>query len=660
MHRSNLITALAAVLALAACHKTAGYEEGADADGHTAPTAATTQANAKVAEEVPLADPQDFDDAKRGLVASDPDLKIAGPGGATVWDMPSYGFIKDAAPASVNPSLWRQAQLNDIHGLFKVTDGLYQLRGYDISNMTLIEGKTGWIVVDPLTAKETAQRAWDFARKHLGDKPVTAVIFSHSHADHFGGVLGIVSAEDAKARHVRIIAPQGFMEESTSENVLAGTAMARRSLYMYGRRLAHSPRGHVDSGIGKTPAYGSIGILAPTELITHTGEELVIDGVKFVFQNAPASEAPAEMNFYLPERKAFCAAEITSHTLHNLYTLRGAKVRDGLKWSGYIDEILQRFPDTEIYFGSHTWPVWGRERVSAYFEAQRDTYKFIHDQTLRLALEGETPLEIAEELRLPASLQKNFPTRSYYGTVSHDAKAVYQFYFGWYDGNPANLNPLPPVEAGRKYVEAMGGADKVLELAQGAFDKAEYRWVAEVLNHLVFAQPDNAKAKALLAKTYDQLGYQAESAPWRDEYLTGAYELRHGAPEKGVDLSLTLDLLRETPMPRFLDAMAVRLKGPDAEGKDLTVNLVLTDRKESYVLNIKNSVLHYHAAPPDPKAAATLNITKELYLKMLSGKAGLKDTLMSDDLKVTGSRLDLLRFFGLFEKPGGAFNIVTP
>ena len=655
----RILFALLAASVVACGQSTPAPESGADAEGHTAPTATTAQANAKFAEELPLSDQQDFEDAQRGLMASDPDLRIAGPDGETIWDMPSYGFMTEGAPTSANPSLWRQARLNNIHGLFKVADGIYQLRGYDISNMTLIEGKTGWIVVDPLTAKETAARAMEFVRKNLGDKPVSAMIFTHSHADHFGGALGIVSAEQALQQKLRVLVPAGFVEEATSENIIAGTAMVRRSMYMYGKRLARTPRGHIDTGIGKSPAYGSLGILQPTEIIERTGQELDIDGVRFVFQNVPASEAPAEMNFYLPEKKAFLGAEITTHTLHNLYTLRGAKVRDALKWSGYIDEALRLFSGAEVFLSSHTWPIWGAARIVPFLESQRDTYKYIHDQTVRLALAGETPREIAEQLRLPESLQKIFSNRSYYGTVSHNAKAVYQFYFGWYDANPANLNPLPPVDAGKKYVEFMGGANAVLEKAQASFDQGDYRWTAEVLNHLVFAEPGNTTAKSLLARTYDQLGYQAESAPWRDVYLTGAYELRHGAPEKGVDLATTLDMLRQTPVPRFLDAMAVRLKGPDAEGKDLTVNLVFTDLKESYVLNIKNSVLHHHAGS-DPKANATLNLTHEIYLKMLTGTAGIKDTLMSDDLQVQGSRLDLVRFFSLFEKPLGNFNIVTP
>jgi alkyl sulfatase BDS1-like metallo-beta-lactamase superfamily hydrolase len=659
MKIGNILLTLLLALALTACGRDSS-DGNADAQGHTAPSAATRDANAKVADALNLADPQDFEDARRGLIASDSKLVVAGPESGPVWDMPAYDFLKGDAPDSANPSLWRQAQLNNIHGLFKVTDGIYQLRGFDLANMTIIEGATGWILVDPLTAQETGSRAIAFARQHLGNKPIVAIIFTHSHVDHFGGVLGVLDAEQARQQKVRVIAPIGFIEEATSENVLAGVTMMRRSMYMYGKPLARSPRGHIDTGLGKAPAYGTIGVLEPTEIIDRTGQELVIDGVPFVFQNAPGSEAPAELTFYLPRHKAFCGAEVVSRTLHNLYTLRGAKVRDALKWADYINEISLLFPDAETYFASHHWPVWGQARVREFLESQRDTYKYIHDQTLRLALEGHTPREIAEQLELPETLRKTFSSRDYYGTVRHNAKAVYQYYFGWYDGNPANLNPLPPEQAGKKYVEFMGGAAAVLDKAQASYDAGDYRWAAEVLNHLVFAEPGNTAAKDLLARTYDQLGYQSESGPWRDAYLTGAFELRHGAPEAGFNMGNTLGMLRHTPVPRFLDAMAARLNGPKAEGKDLTINLVLTDLNESYVLTLKNAVLHHAARAPDPKANATLRLTHELYLNMLTGAGSIKDTLMSDDLKVEGSRLDLVRFFSLFEKPEGAFNIVTP
>ncbi|MDH4282966.1 MAG: MBL fold metallo-hydrolase [Myxococcales bacterium] len=655
---------LAVSLGGCAKKKEAPKYEGAnlppDVAGNTSATATTAALNAAVSESLPLSDPQDFEDAKRGLVASDPGLSISNAEGKQLWNMPAYAFLEGDAPVSANPSLWRQARLNNIHGLFEVTKGVYQIRGYDLANMSLIEGKTGWIIVDPLTAKESGAKAMAFVREHLGDKPVSAIIFTHSHIDHFGGVLGVISAEEVAERKVPIIAPEFFLEEATSENVIAGVAMARRSLFMMGPRLPKGERGHIDTGLGKGVVYGTFGLLPPSEIVTKTGTEMTIDGVKFIFQNAPGSEAPSEMTFYLPDLKTFCGAEVVSHTMHNLYTLRGAKVRDPIKWSGYIDEIIEMFPDVEVYFGSHHWPIWGHDRIVDFLEKQRDLYKYIHDQTLRLALEGATPREIAEELELPESLQTSFANRGYYGTLKHNVKAVYQRYFGWYDSNPANLDPLPPAEAGARYVELAGGAANLLKNAQAAYDKGEYRWVAEVVNHLVFADPNNQDARELLAKAYDQLGYQAESGPWRDEYLTGAFELRHGGPTEGIDLAASWDMIKYAPLQSFLTAMAARLNAPKAEGKEMIVNLVFTDLGESYVLELKNSVLRHYKRDPDPDANVTMKITHDLYLKMLTGKAGLKDTLFSDDLDIDGSRLDLVSFFRLIDKPKGTFNIVTP
>jgi alkyl sulfatase BDS1-like metallo-beta-lactamase superfamily hydrolase len=470
----------------------------------------------------------------------------------------------------------------------------------------------------------------------------------------------VLPSDPAAAAAIPIIAPQHFMEEATSENVLAGIAMGRRAAFMYGLPLPRNAEGKVDTGLGKAPAKGTTGIRAPTVLVDRTPQEMEIDGVKFVFQYTPESEAPAELTFYLPEKKAWCGAEIVSHTMHNLYTLRGAKVRNAAKWAGYIDDATRRFADMEVVFASHHWPVWGNARAIDYLEAQRDTYRYIHDQTLRLANEGYTPREIAEQLELPSTLRNRFANRGYYGTIRHNAKAVYQAYFGWYDGNPANLDPLPPVDESRKYVEAMGGAAEVLKKGQAAVDAGDYRWAATLLNHLVFAEPDNAQAKALLASAYDQLGFRAESGPWRDFYLTGAYELRNGVSMTAIDPKKSVGLLLATPVDRFLDSMAVRLNGPEADGKRMTFNFIFDDVGETHVIELSNAVLHHRRAEAVPGADATVRLTRDLLVQLGIGEAGLKDLVMSDELKVEGSRLKLLSFLSMIGKPNGLFPIVTP
>ncbi len=635
---------------------------GADPDGHGAPTADTIARHAAASAALEReTEAQDFSDARRGLIASDPEVQIDDATGRRIWDTAAYGFVAGDAPASVHPSLWRQAQLNGLHGLFEVADGIYQVRGYDLANLTLIRGKTGWIAVDPLTARETAAAALALARRRLGHDPIVAIVFTHSHIDHFGGIEALLPDGPAQRAAVRVIAPRGFLDEATSENVLAGLAMGRRASFMYGMRLARSERGHVDTGLGKEPARGTVGIVAPTEWIDRTPQDLVIDGIRFVFQYAPESEAPAELTFYLPDTRAFCGAELVSHTLHNLYTLRGAKVRDALRWSGYIDEAIQLFGDADVVFSSHHWPVWENERVLAHLKQQRDTYKYIHDQTLRMANAGQTPREIAEQLELPASLRHGFANRDYYGTVRHNAKAVYQWYFGWYDANPAQLDPLPPEQAASRYVAAMGGADAVMTQARESFERGEYRWAATLLDHLVFAEPELPEARSLLAQTYDQLGYRAEAGPWRDIYLSGAYELRHGPPEASpVRLATAMDLLRATPIERFFDAMAARLVGPKADGKHVTLNFVFTDLGETHVLELENAVLHHRRRAADPDADATLRLTREFLLRLVTGEAGLREMIFSDELEVDGSRLALLSFFSLLERSDGRFPIVTP
>jgi len=648
--------AWAGVLALAGCG--GGAPATPPAGGDASP--ATVRANRAVAAALPLANAQDFEDARRGLIApADPRL-VSGPDGRPAWDLASYDFIEGDSPATVNPSLWRQARLNGVHGLFEVVPGIYQVRGYDLSNLTLVEGRTGWIVVDPLTVRETAEAALALARRHLGERPVSAIVFTHSHVDHFGGVAAVLPADPETATAIPIVAPRGFMEEATSENVLAGVAMGRRAAFMYGLPLPRTPTGHVDTGLGKQPPRGTVTIRQPTILVDRTPQELELDGVRFVFQYAPGSEAPAELTFYLPDLRAWCGADIVVHTLHNLYTLRGAKVRDALKWSGYVDEAMRLFPDVEVVFAGHQWPVWGNARALDFLRSQRDVYRYIHDQTLRLANEGETPGEIAEQLELPSTLRNRFDSRGYYGTLRHNARAVYQAYFGWFDGNPANLDPLPPVEQARRYVEAMGGPQSVLRLGRSAYEAGEYRWAATILNHLVFARPSDAAAKALLADVYDQLGYVAESGPWRDIYLTGAHELRNGTPVSALEPERALDLLRNMPVARFLDSLTVRFDGPAADGKRFKFNFVFTDVGETHVLEVENSVLHHRPAEPEPDADATVRLTRDLLVALGTQQAGLRELVFSDDLSVTGDRLALLSFLSLVERPDTRFPIVTP
>ncbi|MDR8524587.1 alkyl/aryl-sulfatase [Shewanella fidelis] len=628
-----------------------------DALGFTPASEHTIAANQALRSRLPFDDVQDFEDAKRGFIASMPELKVVDDTGKVIWDRTAYDFIEGEAPASVNPSLWRQASLNNIDGLFEVTQGVYQLRGFDLANMTAIVGDSGWIIVDPLTTAETAKTALNFLNQTLGERPVSAIVFTHSHMDHFGGALGLF--EQAPDEGIDIIAPAGFMHEATSENVMAGTAMSRRAMYMYGKQLPRNSRGHIDSGLGKEPAFGEFGILSPNVVVEHDSA-MEIDGVPFEFQIVSGSEAPAEFTFYLPEQQAYCGAELVSKNMHNLYTLRGAKVRDALVWSRAIDDALNAQRDTKVYFGSHHWPIWGQAEVNEFLQKQRDTYKYIHDQSVRMLNAGLTPAEIAEQIQMPPSLSNTFASRGYYGTVKHNAKAVYQAYLGWYDANPVNLDPLPATASAVKYVELMGGADKIITAANKAVATGEYRWAAELVNHLVVAEPEHKQAKALLASIYDQLGYQAESAPWRDVYLSAAYELRHGSPEVGIDLASMKQILLQSPVENFMQSMASRVIGPEVFGEEFILNINFTDLDKNYVLELKNSVLHHKLAPKSANANATLNISHELFVDLIIGKAGVKEVLFSDELEIEGSKLDLVSFFSSLDKPKGVFNIVTP
>jgi len=660
------------VFLLTACTEPTIYEVGADTEGHSAPSSATISANKLIYDKLDFEDQSDRENALRGLIAKPDSLLVSANSGEPIWDMSSFDFIKGESPYSVNPSLWRQAKLNNIHGLFEVVPGIYQVRGFDLANMTLIEGDNSWIIVDPLTSAETSAKAYSFAMKHLTQKPISAILFTHSHIDHFGGVGGILSQlSDEEQSAIRIIAPKLFMEEATSENMIAGPAMSRRAMFMYGKRLQRSERGHIGSGLGKGPAFGTFEIAAPTELIGRTNTKLEIDGVPFVFQYTPESEAPAEFTFYLPKHKAFCGAELISRNLHNLYTLRGAKVRDALAWSGFIDEAKNLFSEADVYFASHHWPLWGKDKVSDFLEKQRDVYKYIHDQSVRLMNAGLTPNEIADQMELPQSLSQNFATRGYYGTVKHNSKAVYQRYLGWFTANPSQLNPLPEQESAERMLAMMGGSQNVIEEAHRLLSSAgetseasekEYQWIAQLLNTLVFAEPNNSEAKQLLANTYDQLAYQAESAPWRDFYLSGAFELRHGGPDEGINPSIMKNILLKTPVDILFDSMSVNLNGPKAEGIELDIEVNFSDLGLSYLLSLKNSVLHHRSLDKSEtrKVDVTLTLSQPLFIDILVGDASLQTTLFGDDLSITGSKLDLLNFLSLLDKQEGTFNIVTP
>ncbi|MES2148521.1 MAG: alkyl sulfatase dimerization domain-containing protein [Pseudomonadota bacterium] len=647
MSRSTCLLALA----LFACALPAGAAKPA--------STTTAAANRAFGAALPLADTQDGLDARRGLLGVMPDAQIKDADGKLVWDATRFDFISGAAPDSVNPSLWRQETLNNAHGLFKVVDGIYQLRSYDVSNMTLIEGKHGWIIVDPLTTAEVARAGLEFAQKTLGRKPVVAVIFTHGHADHFGGVRGVTSEADVAAGRVRIIAPDGFMETSVAENILAGNAMTRRAHYQFGMALDAGPQGGVGSGLGKFVSTGTVGLIAPTETVSKTGQELEIDGVRFVFQMANGSEAPAEMTFYLPEKHALCLAEVVTANMHNIYTLRGAKTRDALGWSKYINEMLDLFPDAEVGFRSHHWPVWGTQRLRQQLANQRDMYRFIHDQALNLANRGVPIDDLGNATFFPKGLQSDFSTHGYYGTLSHNLRGVYNFYLGWYDGNPASLNKLPRKDSAVRYVAAMGGADKVLALGREAYAAGDYRWVAELLNHLVFAEPANQAARQLQADTLEQLGYQAESGVWRNEYLSAARELRSGVT--AVRLSAQgPDLTRAMSVEMIFDLLAVRLNHEKADGMHIGVNLDFTDSGEHYALELSNSVLNNTRGRVLAKPDVTLSLTRDALFKMLLAKVPLPQLVHSGEARVQGDLKVLAALLGNFDQFDPLFPIVTP
>jgi alkyl sulfatase BDS1-like metallo-beta-lactamase superfamily hydrolase len=656
--KSILTLSAALALALAA----PSWAQEAKPIGGKPATAATKAANDAVLKDLPFGDKSDFEDAQRGFIAKPDVLTIKNAKGDVVWDLEAYkAFVSldKAAPASINPSLYRNAQLNMLYGLFKVTDRIYQVRGFDLSNISFIQGDTGWIVFDPLISTETAKAALDYINEKIGKRPVVAVVYSHSHVDHYGGVRGLASEEDFKSGKVRVFAPEHFTEHAVSENVIAGNVMSRRAIYMYGALLPRNEFGGVNGGLGQTTSTGTGTLVIPTDIVAKTGSEHTVDGVKMVFQMTPGTEAPAEMNTYFPQFKAMWMAENSTNTMHNILTLRGAQVRDALKWSSFLNETIELYgAGTEVKFQSHHWPQWGNVKIVDYWKKQRDLYKYTHDQSVNLMNKGYTGEEISETIKLPLELDKFWPNRGYYGTLSHNSRAVYQRYMGWYNGNPANLNNLPPEAAAKKYVEYMGGEAAILKRAEADFAKGEYRWTAEALKHVVFANPSSKAGKDLLADSLEQMGYQAESGPWRGVYLMGAYELRNGVPAAGGINTATPDTIKAMPPEMLFDYLAVRLNGPKAAGKKIGLNIDLTDLKKQYGLAVENAVLNY--GKPLAKADAKLTMSKATLDAIQLKEVTLEQAIAKGDLKVDGNRQAFADFMGLLDSFPFWFNIVTP
>ena len=653
---------LAALLAATVLHVADSFAQQAAslAEQPKAATAFTTRANEAVGKSMAMNDRQDFEDASRGLMTELADPLVKSADDKTVWNTKRYAFVKGDAPSTVNPSLWREQKLHTSQGMFKVTDGIYQIRGYDIANMTLVEGTTGWIVIDTLLTAEIAKASLKLAMAHLGSsKPVVAVIYTHSHADHFGGVRGVVDEADVLAGKVRIIAPEGFMDNAIAENVLAGNAMTRRANYMYGVSLGAGDRQSVGTGLGLALSSGSTGLIPPTDIIKQTGQTLTVDGVKIVFQMAQGSEAPSEMMFYFPDKKALCLSEVATKMMHNIYTIRGAKTRDALAWSKYLNETIDFFPDAEVAFASHHWPTWGGSRIRQYLANQRDTYRFIHDRALHLANQGQTMGEIGNAEFFPKGLASDASSHGYYGTLSHNLRAVYNFYLGYYNANPATLHPLLPAESARRYVEAMGGESNVLAKGRKAFAKGEYRWVAEMVNHLVRANPNNRQARALQADALEQLGYQTESATWRNAYLLGALELRTSVQKSTANVGGP-DVVRGMTNELLFDFIALRLDHEKTDGMKAAISMVFTDLNETWALELSNSVLNNTRGRALKNPDATLTLSRPAFLAMLLQGKKLPELVQAGLVKVEGDAKVLTSVFANIVTFDPNFSIVAP
>ncbi len=623
---------------------------------HKPPTSVIEAAQAEQLTSLPFHDTADFAATDRGFVGALDPCVVTAADGRVVWDNDVYDFLRGDAPASVHPSLWRQSILVAKQGLYEVVEGIYQVRGLDLSNISFIEGDTGVIVIDPLICTETAAAALALYRAHRGDRPVVAVIYTHSHVDHFGGVLGVTTQADVDAGKVAVLAPEGFVQHAVQENIYAGTAMARRAAYMYGTLLERGPRGQVGCGLGQQTSTGEVAIIVPTVDITTTGETHTIDGVEIEFQMAPGTEAPAEMHFYFPKFRALCMAENATHNLHNLLTLRGALVRDPHAWSGYLTEAIDSFADrTDVVFASHHWPTWGRDDIVNFLSLQRDLYAYLHDQTLRQLNQGYTGIEIAETFQMPPALHDAWHAHGYYGSVSHNVKAVYQRYMGWFDGNPARLWAHPPEAIAPRYVEAMGGIDRVVEIARSAYGSGDYRWAVTLLDHAIFTDENHAAARELYADTLEQLGYGAECASWRNFFLSGATELRDGNFGTPVGGNSKAMLEQLTPEQMF-DTLAISVNGPRAWDLDIAVDMTFTDVATNYRLALRNGVLVYRKCVADP-STADVTVTLANKMRLLAAAAG---DFTSPGLETTGDADALAALLGVLDRPDPGFNIITP
>ncbi len=621
-------------------------------------SAATAAAQADALKALPFADQEDFDFAGRGFLATRADPKIPRAGGGVAWDLSAYDFLKGPAPATVNPGLWRQGQLLAKHGLFKVADRIWQVRGFDIANATFIQGDTGWIVIDTLTSTETAEAALDLANATLGARPVVAIIYTHSHSDHFGGARALASQADVDSGKVKVIAPKGFLEEAVSENVLAGTAMSRRAVYQFGFFLPPGPDGQISSGIGQAVSKGSLSLLPPNMVIDHTGETLMVDGVRLEFQMTPGTEAPAEMNIYLPDFHALCMAENANVSMHNVLTPRGALVRDSKAWADDLTQAARLYGDrTDVMFTSHGWPRFGHDRVLAFLEDHRDAYEYLHDQSVRMMNEGLTGPEIAARIRLPAALSRDWYNQGFYGSLTFNARAVYQRYMGWYDANPVNLAPLEPADAGARYVAALGGPVRVMSLAKAAAGKGDDAWAAVLLNHLVMADTKNATARETLAGLYDQLGYRSENALARNMYLTAAMELRGGV--KSGAGTAALDLIRNMPSRMLFDLVGVRLNPEKVGDAALSIALTFPERKETFLLKVRHDVLIAEPIAAPGPVDARFTLPRSVFIQALFTGVSLKNAIAGGVVQAEGDASAIDRLVGWLDTFHPDFPIVT-